>query len=212
MPTGTGGKVDLKRTLPSYRARRGGFHFLDVPPMRYVMVDGQGDPDTSSEYAGALAAVYPVAYALKAVARRELGRDHVVPPLEALWWAPDMTVFTSARDKARWRWTTMLLVPDWVPDDLVRAAVGAVARTKPDAAVDRVRLETLEEGRCVQTLHVGPYDAEAAVLAEMHDHVIPGAGMRMTGKHHEIYLSDPRRVVPSRLRTILRQPVAPLSP
>lgn len=205
-----GATVDLKRTLPSYRARQGELRFLDVPPMRYVMVDGHGDPNTSDDYAAALAVLYPVAYALKAVARRDLGRDHVVPPLEALWWAPDMTVFTSARDKARWRWTTMLLVPDWVADDLVQTAVATVARTRPHAAVDRVRWESLEEGRCVQTLHVGPYDAEAAVLAEMHDHVIPGAGMRMTGKHHEIYLSDPRRAAPSRLRTILRQPVEPL--
>lgn len=212
MAARTAAKVDLRRTLPAYRARRGEFRFLDLPPTRYVMTNGFGDPNTSAEYAAALAAVYPVAYAVKAASRRDLGRDHVVPPLEALWWARDMAAFTSARDKGRWRWTVMLMVPDWVPDGLVHDAVAAVALRKPEAAVDRVRLETLSEGRCVQTLHVGPYDAESDVLAEMHDRVIPGAGLQMTGRHHEIYLSDPRRAAPERLRTILRQPVAPLSP
>jgi hypothetical protein len=171
------------------------------------MVDGRGDPNTSTEYADALAALYPVAYTVKSASRKELDRDYVVPPLEALWWAEDLSAFTSARDKSRWRWTAMLMTPDWIPDQFVADAVAAVAAKRRPAALERVRLETLEEGLCVQTLHTGPYDDEAEVLADMHHRFIPESGLRMTGKHHEIYLSDARRVEPARLRTILRQPV-----
>lgn len=149
-----------------------------------------------------------MAYRLKFASKRELGRDYVVPPLEALWWADDMAAFTSARDKSRWEWTAMLMVPDWVADDMVDAALAAVAAGDRPAPLDEVRLELLDEGLCVQTLHVGSYDDETATLADLHDRFIPEAGLRMTGRHHEIYLSDPRRVEPSRLRTILRQPVA----
>ncbi len=200
-------KEDFKKTLDSYRARRGELRILDVPAMRYLMVDGKGDPNTSHEYADALAALYPVAYRLKFASKRELDRDYVVPPLEALWWASDMTTFTSARDKSQWLWTTMIMTPDWVTAEMVDEALTAVAaKDRPDA-LDQVRLERLEEGRCVQTLHIGPYDEEGPVLADMHGRFIPEAGLRRTGKHHEIYLSDPRRVEPAKLRTILRQPV-----
>ncbi|HTW15832.1 MAG TPA: GyrI-like domain-containing protein [Nocardioides sp.] len=201
-------KTDFKNSLDCYRARRGEFRVLDVPPRRYLMVDGEGDPNTAPEYAAAIEALYPVAYAVKFASKRELERDYVVPPLEALWWAPDMDVFTSARDKSQWCWTAMIMVPDWITDELYADAVARVAAKSGPASLDRVRIETLDEGRCVQTLHVGSYDDEAGVLAELHERFIPGSGLRMTGKHHEIYLSDARRVAPSRLRTILRQPVA----
>lgn len=202
-------KVDLKKTLDAYRARPHEFRFVDVPPLQYLMVDGHGDPNTSAEYADALGALYPVAYGLKFASKRDLGRDYVVMPLEALWWAPDMAVFTSARDKTQWSWTAMILVPDWISGDLVDNALANVGagRQRP-ASLEKLRLETLYEGRCVQTLHVGAYDDEAPVLAEMHDEVIAGAGLWMTGRHHEIYLSDARKVEPAKLRTILRQPVS----
>jgi hypothetical protein len=199
-------KVDVKSSYDSYRARSGEFRVIDVPPMQYLMVDGHGDPNTSADYADALAALYPVAYALKFASKR-VGRDYVVPPLEALWWAADMTAFTSARDKSQWSWTAMIMTPDWITAQAFADAVTVVTAKGRPAALGRMRLETLEEGRCVQTLHTGPYDDEAEVLAHMHDHVIPDAGLRMRGRHHEIYLSDARRVEPARLRTILRQPV-----
>lgn len=204
----SGDKVDLKKQLDSYQARRGEFRVVDVPPLQYLMVDGHGDPNTSPAYADALAALYPLAYKLKFASKRDLGRDHVVMPLEALWSADDMTAFTSARDKSQWDWTAMILTPDWITAEMFGAAVEQVGRKDPPASLAAVRLETLSEGRCVQTLHVGPYDDEGPVLAAMHDEFIPSAGLTMTGRHHEIYLSDPRRVAPERLRTILRQPVA----
>lgn len=202
-------KVDLKREIDSYRASVGEFRMLRVPPLRYLMIDGHGDPNTAAEYRRALETLYPVAYKLKFASKRELERDYVVPPLEGLWWADDMTSFTSARDKSAWHWTLMLLVPDWVPDDMVDAAVEAATAKAPQDGLALLRLETLDEGDCVQTLHVGSYDDETPVLARMHDEVIPGHGMRPRGTHHEIYLSDARRVAPEKLRTILRQPVEP---
>ena len=200
-------KVDFKKSHDAYRARSGEFRVLDVPSMQYLMVDGHGDPNTSTEYADALAALYPVAYRLKFASKRDLERDYVVPPLEALWWAADMAAFTSARDKSQWSWTAMIMTPDWITARLFAAAATAVAAKDSPASLGKVRLAPLKEGRCVQTLHVGPYDDEADVLADMHGHFIPDAQLRMSGKHHEIYLNDPRRVEPGKLRTILRQPV-----
>lgn len=205
--------LDLKRALDSYGAERGTMRILDVPPLQYLMLDGSGDPNTAPAYREALEALYPLAYALKFASRRELGRDYVVPPLEGLWSAPDMAAFTSARDKSRWEWTLLLLVPDWIDRALVERTADSVrakaTRAKPSPArLDEIRFEVLEEGRCVQTLHVGSYDDEGPVLERMHHEFIPANGLRLTGRHHEIYLSDARRVAPERLRTILRQPVA----
>ena len=200
-------KVDLKKSLDSYRARRGEFRVVDVPGLQYLMIDGHGDPNTSPDYAAALDALYPVAYALKFASKRELGRDYVVMPLEGLWWAADLDAFTTMRDKSRWDWTMMILTPDWIDRGLFSAAVERTRARNAPSRLDDLRLAPLAEGRCVQTLHVGPFDAEAEVLARMHERFIPDNGFRMTGKHHEIYLSDPRRTAPERLRTILRQPV-----
>ena len=201
-------KVDFKRTLDSYRAKRGEFRVLDVPELDYLMIDGHGDPNTSPEYESALAALYPLSYKLKFLSKRELGRDYVVPPLEGLWWAADMASFTGARDKSSWDWTMMIMVPEWVPADLIDAARAQAGRKEAPARLDEVRFDRLHEGACVQTLHVGSYDDEGPVLAEMHGEFIPAAGLVMRGVHHEVYLSDPRRVAPEKLRTLLRQPVA----
>ena len=185
-------KVDFKKTLDSYRAEHGAFRILDVPASSYLMVDGSGDPNSSPEYAAAIEALYPVAYTIKFASKLDLGRDYVVPPLEA-----------------RWHWTVMLLAPDWITAEMFATAVEKVRAKREPSSLDKVRREVLVEERCVQTLHVGPYDEEAEVLARLHDEFIPGAGLQMTGKHHEIYLNDARRTDPARLRTILRQPVGP---
>ncbi|RZU63213.1 GyrI-like domain-containing protein [Zhihengliuella halotolerans] len=200
-------KIDFKKSLDAYRATRGRFRLLEIPEMRYLAVDGRGDPNTSPAYADTIATLYPVAYTLKFASKRELGRDYVVPPLEGLWWAEDMDAFTTARDKSRWEWTLMIMVPDWIEPDLYDDAVARVRAKDPPARLGDVRLEALSEGLCVQTLHVGPYDDEAAVLEAMHREFVPENGLRLSGRHHEIYLSDARRVAPERLRTILRQPV-----
>ena len=202
-------KVDFKKTLDCYRARQGQFRIVEIPELQYLMVDGQGDPNSSPAYVDALEAMYPVAYTLKFASKRQFGRDYVVPPLEGLWWSDDMAVFTTARDKSRWDWTMMLMVPDWIDAAMFEAAREKVASKAAPARLSEVRLQSLSEGMAVQTLHVGSFDDEAAVLEHMHDAFIPAQGLRMTGTHHEIYLSDFRKVAPEKLRTILRQPVLP---
>lgn len=200
-------KYDVKKT-DAFRARRGQFRVLEVPPARYLMIDGRGDPNTDPSYLAAIAALYPVAYTLKFASRNDHGRDYVVPPLEGLWWAGDMASFTDARDKSVWNWTLMLQVPGWLREQDTTAAAEKVRRKKTaPERLDDLRTGVLDEGLCVQTLHVGPYDAEGPVLAEMHHEFIPAHGLEMTGRHHEIYLGDPRRAAPEKLRTILRQPV-----
>lgn len=200
-------KIDLKKELGLYAPRRGRFEVVTVPPLRYLMIDGHGDPNTSEQYRDALQTIFPLAYALKFLSKRELDRDYTVMPLEALWWAEDMASFTTARDKSQWDWTALNLIPDWITDDHVEQARAAVRSRGGAPALDALRVETLDEGLCVQTLHVGSYDDEAPVLAELHDVFIPESGLTMTGRHHEIYLSDARRTAPEKLRTILRQPV-----
>lgn len=204
--------LDPKKTLDAYQAKHGEFRILDVPSMQYLMVDGAGDPNTAQAYQDAVSALFPIAYALKFASREQLGIDTVVMPLEGQWHAPDMESFTSRRDKSAWRWTLLIMVPDHVTPEMFDHAVDAVEaklakKKQPAPALRSVRLETLDEGLSVQTLHIGSYDDEAPVLDELHHRFIPENGLSMTGLHHEIYLSDVRRVEPAKLRTILRQPV-----
>jgi hypothetical protein len=200
-------KNDFKKELDAYRAKAGQFRIVDVPDLQYLMIDGHGDPNTSPAFADAAEALYPLAYRLKFASKKALERDYVVMPLEALWWADDMDLFTTSRDKSRWDWTLMIMTPEWIDQAMFAEAGAQVAAKGNPRRLPEVRLATLSEGRCVQTLHVGSYDDETATLARLHDEFIPGNGLRMTGRHHEIYLSDARKVAPQKLRTILRQPV-----
>jgi hypothetical protein len=200
-------KVDFKKDLDCYLAARNVLRVLDVPELQYLMIDGSGDPNTAPMFAAAVEALYPLSYALKFASKRELDRDYVVMPLEGLWWADDMDAFTTARDKARWDWTLLIMTPDWIDDAMFGRAVEAVATKSNPARLGEVRLESLAEGRCVQALHIGSYDDETSLLRRMHEEYIPAQGLRMTGRHHEIYLSDARKVAPEKRRTILRQPV-----
>lgn len=113
------GKIDLVKTRDGYRARRGEFRIVELADAAYLAIDGHGDPNTSPDYADAVSSLYPVAYTLKFFSKRELDRDYVVPPLEGLWWADDMDAFTRVRDKSRWSWTMMILVPEWLSPDAV---------------------------------------------------------------------------------------------
>lgn len=204
---------DVKRELRAlYAPKNRDWETLTVPPQRFLAVDGHGDPNTSPAYAEAVEALYSVAYTVKFASKRA-GRDLVVGPLEGLWYADDASVF-SARDKAAWSWTMLISQPDWVSDAaigeaIVAARAKAAAKKKPLPGLDLVRIERLDEGLCEQLLHVGSYDDEAPALARLHGEVLPQAGLRERGRHHEVYLGDPRRVAPAKLRTVLRQPVAP---
>jgi DNA-binding PadR family transcriptional regulator len=200
-------KYDIKKAHRAlYSPSSKAFALVDVPELRYIAVDGRGDPNTSADYADALEALYPVAYTLKFASKKNLGKDFTVGPLEGLWRADDPSVFI-ARHKQSWEWTMMISQPDWITEDMVRSAVDTVAKKKENPALDKVRLRTFTEGRCVQILHIGPYDDETATLDRLHNHYLPDNGLTFNGDHHEIYLSDARRTAPAKLKTILRQPV-----
>jgi hypothetical protein len=201
-------KVDLKREQRSlYAPPAGTYVEVTVPPMRYLAVEGKGRPG-SPAYHQAVEALFAASYAAKFLSKGDLGRDYVVMPLEGLWWADDMTTFRT-REKDRWSWDMLIRQPDWLDDRILTAAADQ-ARAKGRDPDGLLRVLTLDEGRCLQTLHIGSYDDEGPSLAYLHDEYLPGHGLRPTGLHHEIYLSDARRVAPDKLRTILRQPVAPV--
>lgn len=201
-------KTDLKKELPGYTGKVGRFDQIELTPRNYLMLDGHGDPNSTPLYGDAISTLYPVAYSMKFFSKNELDRDYVVMPLEGLWWATDMDSFTSARDKSQWSWTMMIALPDWHTQEHLDMALAAVKTKGGAPLLDHIRLESLDEGLVVQTLHVGAYEDEGPVLERMHEEFIPDNGLVMTGKHHEIYLSDPRKTAPERLKTILRQPVS----
>lgn len=177
---------------------------VDVPELTFVVVDGHGDPNTSPAYAEALQALYRLSYGLKSALRRELGIESRVGPAEGLWSVPDAAAW-SAAPKSAWAWTMMIRQHDAVTLELFER-VRAEALRKGPGSVSDARLERLCEGRCAQVLHVGPYAAEEPTIAALHA-FIREAGLCLRGTHHEIYLGDPRRTAPERLRTIVRQPV-----
>ena len=200
--------VDLRRQLRALYSATATPAFVDVPDLPFLMVDGHGDPNTAPAYAEAVQALYAVAYTIRFALRRgPEALDAPVMPLEGLWWTPDMSTF-STEDKSQWDWTMMIVVPDQVTLRIVEDARAAAAKKKGTAAVGEVRLERYAEGRCAQVLHVGPYSAEGPTIAALHA-FISGRGYVLSGKHHEIYVGDPRRAAPEKLRTIVRQPVAP---
>ena len=199
-------KVDFKKTLKQFYIPPREFVIVDVPDMQFVMVDGHGDPNTAQEYKDAIEALYAVAYKMKFNSKKTLERDYTVPPLEGLWWAEDMTTYLT-REKSQWDWTMMIMTPEWISVEIFAEAVKQVRQAKDPASLDQVRLERYQEGLSVQIMHIGSYDDEGPVLAQMHSDFIPDSGLIENGKHHEIYLSDPRRVVPEKMKTVLRQPV-----
>ncbi|KFG08523.1 MULTISPECIES: GyrI-like domain-containing protein [Streptomyces] len=200
-------KYDVKRALKAYYAPKNtDWELVDVSELRYLAVDGHGDPNTATAYRHAVEALYAVAYTVKFTSRRELGEDFVVGPLEGLWWADDMDDFL-ARRKDNWRWRMLINVPGWITDLMIEEARAAALAKKDRPALGDVRPETLREGTSAQVLHIGSYDDETPVLTRLHRDYLPAHGLREAGLHHEIYLSDPRRTDPARLRTVLRQPV-----
>lgn len=198
-------KVDFKKLMkPYWQPPAGRFVMVEVPQLNFLMVDGKGDPNTAEEYRSAVQWLYTVSYGLK-FASKAAGRDYGVGPLEGLWWAEDMTSFSSG-NKDDWFWTAMIMQPDWIDQPAVDAALGT-ARAKLGDMPASLRLEPFAEGLSVQTMHIGPYSAEGPTIAKLHAEFLPANELTENGHHHEIYLSDPRRAAPEKLRTIIRQPV-----
>jgi len=199
-------KLDLKKTFKLLYSAKSAPVFVNVPPMKVLMIDGTGNPNTSIEYQSAVQALYSTAYTLKFKAKKEMGIDYGVMPLEGLWWADDMDAFLLAH-KDEWLWTMMIVQPEFITPDLVNAAVVEAARKKDLPALQHLRFDTYDEGLSAQLLHLGPYADEGPNIQRLHE-FIHEHGYQLTGKHHEIYLSDPRRGNPAKVKTIIRQPVA----
>ena len=199
-------KIDIKKQLPAlYRVSSKEVVEVDVPALKFLMIDGIGDPNTSPGYARAIEALFSASYTTKfAVKRGDLGVDYGVMPLEGLWWADDWSVFTTT-DRSRWKWTMMIHQPGFVPEEVVHQAIHDVISKKGLEAAKKLRLEEFHEGRCAQILHVGPFSEEGPTIERVHEFI--GARSAKRGKHHEIYLSDIRRPAPAKWKTILRQPM-----
>lgn len=178
---------------------------VDVPAMNYLMVDGEGDPNKAPAYADAVEVLFMVSYALKFMVRKgPLAIDYGVMPLEGLWWADDMSKF-SGTDKSNWKWTAMIMQPAFVTPELVEQTIADVKEKKNPRAIGKIRLATLTESRCAQILHIGPFAEEGPTIEKVHQFIAERG--RLSGKHHEIYLSDIRKADPSKWKTIIRQPM-----
>ncbi len=198
-------KIDFKKTLKQlYNPSIKGFHIVEVPRMNFLMVDGRGNPNTSPEYQQVVDALYSLSYGIK-FALKSQGFDHIVPPLEGLWWMEDMREFTQT-NKDRWEWTMMIMQPEWVTHEHVEKVRDETSRKKPNSMLSKVRFDKYIEGMAAQVLYTGAYSDEGPVIADL-QRFIEAQGCKPRGKHHEIYLGDPRKTFPERLQTILRQPM-----
>lgn len=183
---------------------------VDVPEMNYLMIDGEGDPNTSQEYQDSIEALFSVSYKVKFISAKENSQDYVVMPLEGLWWVENMEDF-SIEDKSNWKWTAMIRQPDFITKDMLEKALGEVEKKKKLPALSRIKFESLHEGLSAQIMHTGPYSEEGPTIEKLHN-FIKEKGYEFDGtmpgeKHHEIYLSDVRKTKPEKLKTIIRQPV-----
>jgi len=199
-------KLDFKKEYGDwYTASTNQVKWVTMPSVNYLMMDGKGDPNTTPEYARALEALYALAYTIKFRVKRVTEMDFGVLPLEGLWWVPNMELF-SVENKNDWLWTMMILQPPLVTAKLVTECLDEARRKKDLPNLDQLRFEGYDEGQAAQVMHIGPYSTEAPTIQKLHD-FIQAQDCQRRGKHHEIYLGDPRRSDPAKLRTILRQPV-----
>lgn len=199
-------KLDLKKEYRELYKVKKDPELVEVPPLQYLMIDGEGDPNTAQAYKNAVEALFSLSYTMKFMVKlRPGGADYGVMPLEGLWWTEPMEDFSVER-KDGWKWTSLMLQPEFITPELVEEARAQAAAKKELPALPLVRLERLEEGRCAQVLHIGPYAAEGPTVERLHGFILE-QGLSLRGKHHEIYLGDPRRAAPDKLQTIIRQPV-----
>ena len=199
-------KIDFKKELKHlYKPSAKKVSQVDVPTMNYLMVDGKGDPNNSKEFSDAVAALFAVSYTVKfKIKKGEMALDYGVMPLEGLWWADDMSKF-SIHDKSNWKWTLMIMQPDFVTREMIEASVSEVTKKKNPAAISKIRFESFSEGRCAQILHIGPFSEERPNIEKIHEFI--NTKSKLIGKHHEIYLSDIRKADPKNWKTVLRQPM-----
>jgi hypothetical protein len=205
MPT----KVDFKKTMKGlYQPSSKEVVNVEVPEMQFLMIDGMGSPGETKEYLDALATLYPVAFKTKFLSKSK-GKDYVVPPLEGLWWADDMNDFIEG-NREKWKWTMMIMQPEWITKEMIKEAIEITKENKPELTevLKKLRFEKYDEGKSAQIMHLGPYSEEGPTVRKVHN-FIEEQGGKYDGhnlKHHEIYLSDPRRAKPENMKTVIRQP------
>ncbi|EAC6409890.1 GyrI-like domain-containing protein [Listeria monocytogenes] len=204
-------KIDFKKEEKKFYAPKRKPERIFVPEMNFLMVDGKGDPD-GEEYQKAVQSLYTIAYTIKmskmGETRLDGYTDFVVPPLEGFWWSEGKF---DLQDRDAWLWTSILRQPDFVTEEVLEWAKEVAKKKKPDVDTSRVKLVRFEEGECVQMMHIGPFSEEVKTVAEMHQFMETEGLRNDTGavrKHHEIYLSDPRKADPEKMKTILRLPVS----
>ena len=200
-------KIDYKKELKQlYQPSAKEVAVVDVPQMNFLMIDGEGDPNTSQEFQDAVEALFTLSYTLKFMIKKgDLGIDYGVMPLEGLWWIDDMSQF-SIDHKDDWKWTAMIMQPEQVTRELFGAAVAQARKKKDLAALSKVRFEAFTEGKAAQILYTGPFADEGPTIEKVHNFITEN-GYNRSGKHHEIYLSDMRKTAPEKLKTIIRQPM-----
>ncbi len=200
-------KLDLKKTFKEfYTPPADRVVQVELPELSYLAVEGKGNPNDSEAFQRAIEAMYSVAYTMKFAFKKKGGPEYGVMPLEALWWTDEETGLFDPRSKDVWRWRLLILQPDFVTEADVAETIEQVKQKKDNPMLDSVRLERLTEGRSAQTMHVGPYSEEKPTIERVHAFIADQGG-RPCGRHHEIYLGDPRRSAPEKLRTVIRQPM-----
>ncbi len=199
-------KIDFKKEYKSlYHPSGKEAVLIEVPPLNYLMVDGAGNPNIAQEFQNAVEVLYGLSYALRFQLKKTETVNYTVMPLEGLWWTDHMSEF-DMNDKEKWKWTLMIMQPGYVTEDLFKSTLEQVKGKKDLPALARIRFGSLDEGMSAQIMHVGPYSTEGATVEKLHS-FIKEKGWRPNGKHHEIYLSDPRRTNPEKMKTLIRQPV-----
>lgn len=199
-------KVDLRKEFKYlYNPSAKEPEIVEVPDMKFLMVDGAGDPNNSQTFQDAVDVLYSVSYTLKFMMKKAGKADWTVMPLEGLWWMDDPAGF-SMENKDAWKWTLMIMQPQFITEDLVREAIEQVSKKKDLPALLKLRFETLKGGPAAQIMHIGPYEAEPPTIEKLHKFV-EESGHKLREKHHEIYLGDPRRTAPEKLKTVLRHPI-----
>ena len=203
-------KQDLKKEYKNlYFPSTKEFIFVEVPDFNFLMIDGKGDPNTAQEYQEAVEALYNVSYTVKFMVKKQKpSQDYVVMPLESLWWADDMNDFIKG-NKDAWKWTTMIVQPTQVTKALMKEAIEVVEKKKNPAALSKLRFESFHEALSAQIMYIGPYSDEGPTIEKLHNFFRENGYEfdSLIEKHHEIYLSDPRRTSEDKLKTVIRQPV-----
>ena len=199
-------KIDLKKELKDlYNPSAKEVAIVDVPKMNFLMIDGSGDPNISQEYKDAAEALFSLSYTLKFMVKKTEEVDYAVMPLEGLWWVDDMSKF-SVKNKDEWKWRSMIMQPEQVTEDSVAKAIEELKKKKRLPALAKIRFEGFHEGKSAQIMYIGPFSDEGPTIQNIHEFIRKKEGT-LEGKHHEIYLGDPRRVAPEKMKTIIRQPM-----